>query len=60
MRFNRKILLLPPVGILIFILLYIVAAFFYPGGSEFDTHSDGFSWKHNYWCNLLNELAIKG
>lgn len=53
-------LLLPIAGILIFILLYLVAAGRYPGGSQVDKNSPGFSWINNYWCNLLNEVAING
>jgi hypothetical protein len=52
--------LLPVAGSFIFIVLYIVAASFYPGGSQADVYSEGFSWQHNYWCNLLNETAING
>ena len=40
--------------------LYIVATLFYPGGSQADKNSIGFSWINNYWCNLLNENAING
>lgn len=32
----------------------------YPGGSQADKKSAGFSWINNYWCNLLNENAING
>ena len=53
-------LLVPVTGILLFIGLYIVAACYYPGGSQADAHSTGFSWINNYWCNLLNENAING
>jgi hypothetical protein len=53
-------LLLPISGTLIFVLLYFFAAFFYPGGSQVDRKSIGFSWINNYWCNLLNETAING
>jgi len=49
---------LPLFGILTFLLLYVKAASVYPGGSQFDSHSVGFSWFHNYWCNLFNEFAI--
>jgi len=48
----------PIVGIVLFVLLYFVASLFYPGGSQFDKGSIGFSWFHNYWCNLLNPIAI--
>jgi hypothetical protein len=52
--------LLPLFGILLFVCLYIIAAQFYPGGSQEDMHAQGFSWLNNYWCNLLNEKAING
>lgn len=56
---NKNILLLTPVfGILLFIFLYFIATLFYPGGSQLDKNSNGFSWAQNYWCNLLNENAI--
>lgn len=41
-------------------VLYIIAAYQYPGGSQFDKNAVGFSWKNNYWCNLLNDTAING
>jgi hypothetical protein len=47
-------------GIFLFILFYIIAASLYPGGSQADINSKGFSWINNYWCNLLNEKAING
>ncbi|QEC40992.1 hypothetical protein [Pseudobacter ginsenosidimutans] len=53
-------LLFPAFGAIIFCILYLVAAWRYPGGSQTDAKSTGFSWKQNYWCNLLNETAING
>ncbi len=50
--------LIPLFGTLLYICLYVVATLFYPGGSQADKHAKGFSWVHNYWCNLLNENAI--
>lgn len=47
-------------GTILFILLYVIASFLYPGGSQADPHSMGFSWQHNYWCNLLNADALNG
>jgi len=41
-------------------MLYIVAALLYPGGSQVDKNSIGYSWSNNYWCNLLYEYAING
>ncbi|MGB5243908.1 MAG: hypothetical protein WBN50_09850 [Lutimonas sp.] len=52
--------LLPTVGILIFIGLYIYAANLYPGGSQLDSNSLGFDWMNNYWCNLMNENGMNG
>lgn len=52
--------LLPTVGIGIFVVLYFYAAHLYPGGSQADTQVVGFSWIHNYWCNLLNVEAMNG
>lgn len=52
--------LIPTLGSLIFIVLYFVATLFYPGGSQIDHNSIGFSWVNNYWCNLLDEQAING
>lgn len=52
--------LLPIFGTFLFVALYITATFYYPGGSQFNPHSPGFSWAHNYWCNLLDDNAING
>ena len=57
----KNILLLTPIfGVLFFAILYFVATLYYPGGSQVDKNSIGFSWTNNYWCNLLNETAING
>ena len=47
-------------GFAVFILLYVLATLLYPGGSQADAHAKGFSWLHNYWCNLLNAQAMNG
>ena len=57
---NKKWLLLPIFGILIFATLYFLASLLYPGGSQADSQANGFSWINNYWCNLLNDTAING
>jgi len=44
----------------LFIILYIVAALLYPGGSLTNKTSLGYNWTENYWCNLLNNSAING
>lgn len=59
---NTKSLLrlLPTLGILTFIGLYVYAATLYPGGSQADINSVGFDWRNNYWCNLMSEDAMNG
>lgn len=52
--------LIPTLGIGLFICLYIYATRLYPGGSQANENSIGFSWVHNYWCNLMNEQSING
>ena len=52
--------LTPLFGTIVFGVMYIVATLLYPGGSQADKNSIGFSWTDNYWCNLLNENAING
>ncbi len=58
---RSKILLLSPLfGILVFVLLYILAAGLYPGGSALDKQAKGFSILHNYWCDLFDTVAHNG
>lgn len=52
--------LLPVAGFCLFILLYFIAATLYPGGSEINRSANGFSWMHNYWCDLLETHAENG
>ncbi len=52
--------LLPTLGILIFIGLYVYATTLYPGGSQADINSVGFDWRNNFWCNLMSEDAMNG
>gem|GEM_PF-233134 len=53
-------ILTPLFGVLLFSCLYIISTFYYSGGSQADKNAIGFSWIHNYWCNLLNINAING
>ncbi len=53
-------ILTPTIGTILFVCLYFIATFFYPGGSQANKNSIGFSWINNYWCNLLNDTAING
>ena len=53
-------MLLPIAGFVLFIILYLVAVSIYPGGSDVDKQSTGFSWQHNYWCELMAPDADNG
>ena len=48
---NPKILLLPLFGMLLFVLLYVLAALDYPGGSWILPEQNGFSFWNNYLCD---------
>ena len=55
-----SVLLLPLVGMVLFIGLYIVAALNYPGGSWMISDQEGFNFWNNYLCDLLDRNAING
>lgn len=59
-RNKARWVLVPLFGSLLYGGLYFIATLLYPGGSQFDKQAKGFSWMHNYWCNLLNQYAING
>jgi hypothetical protein len=48
------------VTIAIFVVLYVAAAWLYPGGTRGDRSSPGFSLRDNYWCDLLDPVAYCG
>ena len=52
--------LIPIIGIVIFVGLYIFSSTLYPGGSQANLNSEGFDWINNYWCNLMNEKGMNG
>ena len=52
--------LIPLIGNFLFVILYIIAATLYPGGSNVNKTAIGYKWAENYWCNLLSEKAING
>ncbi|MBT8238589.1 MAG: hypothetical protein HKN51_09070, partial [Saprospiraceae bacterium] len=54
------LILLPTLGILIFMGLYVYATTLYPGGSQADINSVGYDWGNNYWCNLMSENGMNG
>ena len=48
------------IGVAIALTLLFIATTQYPGGSQHDDMSVGFSWQHNYLSNLLNPIAVNG
>jgi len=48
------------IAIIACILLFIVSAAVYPGGSQKDIHSVGYDWANNYISNLFGEKAVNG
>jgi len=59
-RSKNSWILTPVIGSILFVILYVIAALLYPGGSGIDKTAIGYSWTDNYWCNLLSEKAING
>lgn len=57
---KRLWVLTPTLGICLFGVLYLLAACQYPGGSNADRVAVGFSWQHNYWCDLLGNVGKNG
>jgi hypothetical protein len=53
-------ILTPIIGSFLFVILYVIAAILYPGGSGINKTAIDYSWTDNYWCNLLSEKAING
>jgi len=44
---------IPTYAVIIFIVLFLISTILYTGGSQADINSTGFSWFHNYWCDLI-------
>lgn len=47
-------------GVLSAIILFCIAAAYYPGGSQMDKNAVGYDWSNNYLCNLFSEKAVNG
>ncbi len=58
--FSHNSLLLPFFAIATFIALYILAAYYYPGGNDANKAQVGFDILQNYWCDLLGGQAKNG
>ncbi len=52
--------LLPLAGMGLFVLFYLLAAWQYPGGSWVEPGQEGFSFRYNYLCDLLDTRAVGG
>ncbi len=48
------------IGIAVSIIFFIIAAAYYPGGSQNDLQWEGYNLRHNYLCHLFNEKALNG
>lgn len=46
--------------LLVALLLLVIATLNYPGGSQVDKSSIGYSWANNYVSNLFGEKAVNG
>ena len=60
MNKHYSILFIPLLGMLLFVILYVIAAYHYPGGSYVNPSQSGFSFRYNYLCDLLDNFAIDG
>jgi len=47
-------------GIIIALALLFIATLYYPGGSQANAHSVGYTWKDNYLSNLFSAKAVNG
>lgn len=47
----------PTVGCCLFLLLITIASINYPGGSEVDECSTGYSWVQNYLCDVIANVS---
>ena len=59
-QLSEKWTVIPITGIVLFIILYVIAANYYPGGSNLNPKAQGFDWVNNYWCDLFAKTAKNG
>ncbi|MBT8218224.1 MAG: hypothetical protein KJP00_00255 [Bacteroidia bacterium] len=50
----------PTISVGVFILIFLYGSRLYPGGSQAHQHDTGFSWRHNYWCDLMDSHGYNG
>lgn len=56
-KIRKRWIFIPIAGILLFVMLYFIAAQYYPGGSNINRTYEGFDWINNYWCDLIARKA---
>jgi hypothetical protein len=59
-KLYKSWMFIPITGIALFIVFFVVAANFYPGGSTISRTKEGFDWINNYWCDLFSKTAKNG
>ncbi|WNH10313.1 hypothetical protein [Thalassobellus suaedae] len=59
-KMQRNFVWLPIVGMLVFVIFYVIAIMQYSGGSYVYPNQAGFNFKTNYLCDLLNVQTING
>ena len=52
--------LVPIAAVIAFVALYAVAAVLFPGGTRAEPTRTGFSFLHNYWCDLMDATTHGG
>nr|WP_294860631.1 hypothetical protein [uncultured Fluviicola sp.] len=57
---HKKWIVIPIIGIGLFLVLFVTAAYYYPGGSNVNRTKEGFDWINNYWCDLFSQTAKNG
>ena len=59
-RTERSWALVSATGVVAFTTLTVYAAHIYPGGTQFDPGTRGFSWGANYFCDLFRARGVNG
>jgi len=57
---NHISILVPLMGMGLFVLFYVMASLQYPGGSRANPNASGFSFWNNYLCDLLDIHTVSG
>lgn len=60
LSFQRLLINIPFIGIILFFCIYLYATQIYKGGTHVDLNAVGFDWINNYWCDLLGEIGRNG